>query len=37
VGNQKSQVNIKLAAFFYAEGIFQHAFVPEKQGKNGKF
>jgi hypothetical protein len=34
---QKSWVKTMLTAFFDAEGIIHHEFVPEKQTVNGKF
>jgi hypothetical protein len=34
---QKSQEKTILTAFFYAEGIINRGFVPEKQTVNSKF
>jgi hypothetical protein len=34
---QKSRVKTMLTAFFGAEGIIHHKFVPEKQTVNSKF
>jgi hypothetical protein len=36
MGMQKSRVETRLTAFFYAKGIIHHKFVPEKQTVNGK-